>query len=46
MAEIRIERGLSDERLAVGKGDLAVFPRGMSCTWDVRAPLKKHYNFD
>lgn len=90
MAEIRIERGVGDERLAelgirdwpvwskevsvfpwhydatetcyvlegevivtpddgepvvVGKGDLALFPRGMTCTWDVRAPIKKHYNF-
>ena len=29
----------------VGKGDLVTFPEGMSCTWDVRAPVKKHYRF-
>jgi uncharacterized cupin superfamily protein len=29
----------------VGKGDLVTFPAGMSCTWDVRAPVKKHYTF-
>jgi uncharacterized protein len=29
----------------VGKGDLVTFPAGMSCTWDVRQPVKKHYRF-
>jgi len=28
-----------------GKGDLVTFPRGLSCTWDIRNPVKKHYNF-
>lgn len=23
----------------------ATFPAGMSCTWDVKKTLKKHYNF-
>lgn len=27
----------------VGKGDLVTFPAGMSCTWDVRRPVRKHY---
>ncbi|CAN0003726.1 unnamed protein product [Ectocarpus sp. 12 AP-2014] len=37
-----------DERDAVevGVGDLCVFPDGMNCTWDVRAPVKKHYKFE
>jgi uncharacterized cupin superfamily protein len=26
-------------------GDLATFPAGLSCTWEVRHPLRKHYNF-
>lgn len=26
-------------------GDLAVLPAGMSCTWDITADLRKHYNF-
>ncbi|MGH8610629.1 MAG: cupin domain-containing protein [Gammaproteobacteria bacterium] len=25
--------------------DLATFPVGLSCTWDVRKPVKKHYRF-
>ena len=29
----------------VGKGDLVTFPAGMSCTWDVKAPVRKHYRF-
>jgi uncharacterized cupin superfamily protein len=29
----------------VGKGDLAVFPSGMSCTWKIRKDVRKHYRF-
>jgi len=28
-----------------GKGDLVTFPAGMSCTWNVLQPVKKHYRF-
>jgi uncharacterized cupin superfamily protein len=31
--------------VSFGKGDLVTFPAGMSCTWNVRAPLRKHYRF-
>lgn len=31
--------------ITFGKGDLVSFPSGMSCTWKVRAPVKKHYRF-
>lgn len=31
--------------VSFGKGDLVTFPAGMSCTWDVRKPLRKHYQF-
>jgi uncharacterized cupin superfamily protein len=27
------------------KGDLVTFPEGMSCTWKVRQPVRKHYRF-
>lgn len=30
----------------IGKGDLVTFPAGMSCTWEVRSPVSKHYTFD
>ncbi|WP_348944280.1 cupin domain-containing protein [Chitinibacter sp. FCG-7] len=26
-------------------GDLATFPAGMSCTWQITAPLRKHFQF-
>jgi len=29
----------------IGKGDLVTFPAGMSCTWDVHQPVRKHYKF-
>jgi uncharacterized cupin superfamily protein len=29
----------------VGEGDLVTFPSGMSCTWEVRKPVRKHYRF-
>jgi hypothetical protein len=27
-------------------GDLVVFPQGLSCVWDVKAPVRKHFKFD
>jgi len=29
----------------IGTGDLATFPAGMTCTWDIRRPVRKHYKF-
>ncbi len=26
-------------------GDLVTFPKGLSCTWEVLAPVRKHYRF-
>ena len=28
-----------------GKGDLVTFPKGMSCTWKIHLPVRKHYKF-
>ena len=33
------------EPVRIGKGDLVTFPAGMSCTWDVRVPVRKHFRF-
>ncbi len=30
----------------MGKGDLVIFPSGMSCTWEIIRDVKKHYYFD
>ena len=28
-----------------GAGDLVVFPKGLSCVWEISEPVRKHYNF-
>jgi uncharacterized cupin superfamily protein len=33
------------EPVRFGAGDLVVFDAGLSCTWDVHAPVRKHYRF-
>ena len=33
------------EPVSFGKGDLVTFPAGMSCTWDIRQAVRKHYRF-
>ncbi|GAB4529140.1 MAG: cupin domain-containing protein [Pleurocapsa sp.] len=33
------------EPVTMGKGDLVTFPGGMSCTWQIKSPVKKHYKF-
>ena len=35
----------NEKPVQIGKGDLVTFPKGMSCTWDVRQPVRKHYLF-
>ncbi len=30
----------------IAKGDLVTFPRGMSCTWKITKPIRKHYTFE
>ena len=31
--------------VSFGKGDFVVFPKDLSCVWDIQSPVKKHYNF-
>ncbi|HAC62683.1 MAG TPA: cupin [Cyanothece sp. UBA12306] len=31
--------------VTMGKGDLVTFPARMSCTWNIRSDVKKHYKF-
>ena len=33
------------ETVSFGKGDLVTFPAGLSCTWHVTHPVRKHYKF-
>ena len=31
--------------VSFGKGDFVTFPKGLSCAWEVKTPVRKHYNF-
>ncbi len=33
------------KKVSFGKGDFVTFPKGLSCAWDIKEPVKKHYNF-
>ncbi|KAJ8606750.1 hypothetical protein CTAYLR_009738 [Chrysophaeum taylorii] len=33
------------EAASFGKGDFVTFPAGMSCTWEVRKAVRKHFRF-
>ncbi|MFH0913429.1 MAG: cupin domain-containing protein [Candidatus Omnitrophota bacterium] len=33
------------ESVSFSKGDFVSFPKGLSCTWDIKKPVRKHYNF-
>lgn len=33
------------ETVSFGKGDLVTFPQGLSCTWQITKPVRKHYKF-
>jgi len=28
-----------------GKGDFVTFPVGLACVWNIKVPVRKHYNF-
>lgn len=36
----------SGEKTTFGAGDIVLFPKGLSCTWDVTTPVKKRFKFD
>lgn len=33
------------KKVSFGAGDFVTFPKGLSCVWDIKEPLRKHYNF-
>jgi uncharacterized protein len=35
-----------DQKVEFKKGDIVVFPDGLSCKWTVTEPIKKYYRFD
>ena len=45
--DVTVTYGAGGKKSATfGKGDYVVFPRGLSCVWNVKAPVKKHYILD
>lgn len=33
------------EQVTFGKGDFVRFPKDLSCVWDIKEKVTKHYNF-
>ncbi|MFC1674475.1 cupin domain-containing protein [Candidatus Omnitrophota bacterium] len=33
------------KKVTFGQGDFVIFPKGLSCVWDIKKPVRKHYNF-
>ncbi len=33
------------QSVSFGKGDFVTFPKGLSCTWNIKEPVRKHYDF-
>ncbi len=33
------------EIVNIKRGDFVVFPKNLKCVWNVKSPIKKHYNF-
>ncbi|HBN45983.1 MAG TPA: cupin domain-containing protein [Candidatus Marinimicrobia bacterium] len=43
--EGEIEVTTEEEVVQIKPGDFVVFPKGLSCTWKVSMPVRKHYHF-
>jgi uncharacterized cupin superfamily protein len=33
------------QEVSFGSGDYVVFPQGLDCTWEVKAPVRKYFKF-
>ena len=40
-----IEVKTEKEIVNIRSGDFVIFPKGLSCTWTVSKPVRKHYSF-
>lgn len=41
--EVTVES--KEGRVSFGKGDFVTFPKGLTCVWHVKTPVRKHYRF-
>lgn len=33
------------KKVNFARGDFVTFPKGLSCVWQIKQPVRKHYNF-
>lgn len=45
LLEGRVTVTAGGDDVSFGPGDLVILPEGLDCVWDVKAPVKKHYQF-
>ncbi|RKX77098.1 MAG: cupin [Spirochaetes bacterium] len=45
LLEGRVVVETDEGNVEVKEGDFVIFPRGLSCVWDIKEPVRKHYNF-
>ncbi len=45
LLEGEVEVTTPQGKVRFGVGDLVTFPEGLSCTWNVRKAVRKHYRF-
>ena len=38
--------GKDGKSVSFGPGDFVTFPQGLDCVWDIKEPVRKHYNFE
>lgn len=43
--EVVVTPNNGGDAVTIRAGDLVVFPAGLSCQWDVKQDLRKHYKF-
>lgn len=43
--EGKVKVTTDEETVEFGKGDLVIFPAGLSCVWEIFEKVKKHYKF-
>lgn len=43
--EVTVTPKNGGEAVSFCAGDLVTFPAGLSCVWDIKKPLRKHYQF-
>jgi uncharacterized cupin superfamily protein len=41
--EVTVQAG--DEEVSFKGGDYVIFPEGLSCTWNIKKAVRKHYKF-